>query len=59
MVGLFGEIVCDLSPRSMNRSLVAAGLALAAAIATALATDSRERRPGPERDKLLVIVIDG
>ena len=46
----------------MNRSLIVASLALAAAVAAALATDNRrngtwERRP--ERDKLLVIVIDG
>ena len=51
----------------MNRSLIVASLALAAAVAAALATDNRRNGPSaatarerrPERDKLLVIVIDG
>ena len=53
----------------MSRSLVAACVALAAfAVAAALATDNRRGKNGPsatarerrpERDKLLVIVIDG
>ena len=47
----------------MNRSsLIVASLALAAAVASALATDHRRptvRERRPERDKLLVIIIDG
>ena len=63
VVILFGERVHP--SRSMTRSLIVVSLALAAAVAAAFATDNRRpertttRERRPERDKLLVIVIDG
>ena len=48
-----------------HRGLIVVSLALAAGVAAAFATDNSRRgtttreRSGPERNKLLVIVIDG
>ena len=47
-----------------HRGLIVVSLALAAGVAAAFATDNRRgtttrERGGPERNKLLVIVIDG